>query len=123
MTVCHLVEGVHNDRLDETHCTLPEVEIDIRKQCTSFKTDFEFLTTQFRDRHLVTARHLEAQSFENLVLMHEKKLRLIMRGGIPSKLLVQSERDTLRNYGVIERNGKLLEVTPRAQGILESNGG
>jgi len=122
MTVCQVLECIHNSREEKAVC-LDEAEISSKGQCLRFKTDFSYLTEQFRNRHMVTARHIEAQSFENLVLMHEKKLRIIMRGGIPTKLLVRSERDTLRNYGILERNGRLLEVTARAEAILESNGG
>ena len=122
MTVCQVLECIFNSREEKAVC-LDEAEISSKGQCLRFKTDFPYMTEQFRNRHVVSARHIVAQSFENLVLMHEKKLRLIMRGRISSKIFVRSERDTLRNYGILERNGRLLEVTPRAQGILESNGG
>ncbi len=50
MTICHLLECIYNDRENDPHCTLSEIEIDTKKQCTNFKTDFIYLTEQFRDR-------------------------------------------------------------------------
>ena len=86
-----------------------------------FKTDYPYLTEQFRERHGITCKHIEAQSFENLVLFHATKLRRIMRGGKASKVLVMSERDTLRREEIIQRNGRFLEVSSRARAILEAN--
>ncbi len=121
MTICRLLECINNDRLNDPRCTLSEIEVDTRKQCMNFKTDFTYLTEQFRNRHVVTSRHLEARSFENLVHFYEKKLRLIMRGGLPSRILVRSERDTLRNYEILKMNGRCLEISSQALAILESN--
>lgn len=121
MTICRLLECVNNDRLNDPCCTLAEIEISDKGQCLMFKTDYSYLTEQFRERHGVTSKHIEAQSYENLVLIHAMKLRRIIRGGTASNLLVMSERDTLRREGIIQRNGRFLEVSPRAQAILEAN--
>ena len=124
MTICHLLECVHNDRGNDPRCTLErETELNDRGQCLMFKTDYSYLTEQFRERHGFTSRHIAAQSYENLVLFYATKLRRIMRGGTASKLLVASERDTLRRVEIIKRNGRFLEVSPRAQAILEANEG
>lgn len=124
MTVCRLLECVHNDRGNDPRCTLErETELNDRGQCLMFKTDYSYLTEQFRERHGFTSRHIEAQSYENLVLFHAKKLHRIIRGGTASKVLVMNERDTLRREGIIQRNDRFLEVSPRAQAILEANEG
>ena len=121
MTICRLLECIHNDRENDPRCTLSDIEVDLKKQCMRFKTDFPYLTEQFRNRHVITSRHIAAQSFENMVHFYEKKLRRIMRGGLPSKVLAQSERDTLRNHEILEMNGRCLEVSSQAMAILEAN--
>jgi len=122
MTIGRLVECVYNDRGNDPRCTLErETELNDKGQCPMFKTDYPYLTEQFRERHGFTSGHIEAQSYENLVLLHATKLRRIMRGGTASKVLTMSERDTLRREGIIQRNGRFLEVSPRAQAILEVN--
>ena len=88
-----------------------------------FKTDYPYLTEQFRERHGVTSKNIAAQSYENLALIHVTKLRRIMRGETASKLLTIRERKTLRREGIIQRKGRFLEVSPRAQAILEANEG
>jgi len=121
MTICRLLECVNNDRLNDPCCTLAEIEISDKGQCLMFKTDYPYLTEQFRERYGFTSKHIEAQSYENLVLFHATKLRRIIRGVTASKVLVMSERDTFRREGIIQRNGRFLEVSPRAQAILKTN--
>ena len=121
MTICRLLECVNNDRLNDPCCTLSEIEISDMGHCLMFKTDYPYLKEQFRKRHGNTSENIEAQSYENLTLIHAAKLRRVMRGGTASKLLTIRERNTLRREEVIQRNGRFLEVSPRAQAILEAN--
>ncbi|GAI21856.1 unnamed protein product [marine sediment metagenome] len=61
MTVCRLLECVHNDRENDPRCTLErETEINDKGKCSMFKPDSLYLKEQFRERHGFTSRHIEA---------------------------------------------------------------
>lgn len=52
MTICKLLECINNDRLNDPRCTLEqETELNDKGQCLIFKTDYPYLTEQFRERH------------------------------------------------------------------------
>lgn len=51
MTVCRLLDCIHNDRGNDPRCTLErETELNDEGQCLNFKTDYEYLRTQFHAR-------------------------------------------------------------------------
>lgn len=124
MTVCHLLECIYNDRGNDPRCTLErETELNDKGQCLNFKTDYEYLRTQFHESLNLSIETIKALSYENLVLSHTSELKRIMRGETATRVLTHYKRGMLQNREILKRNGRYLEVSSRAISILEAKRG
>ena len=121
MTVCHLLECVHNDRGNQPQCQ-DEPEISNQGSCLRFKTDHDYLRAQFRQRHGWGPKWIEMRNFENMVTHNASSLRRILRGETATKVLTGRMREILHTREILVKEGRFLEVSPRAMAILEANG-
>lgn len=51
MTICQVLDCIHNNRQDQPECKLSEIKINDRCRCISFEMDHEYDKQQFRERH------------------------------------------------------------------------
>jgi len=51
MTICQVLDCIHNSRGESPECKLAKIEINDRCLCISFEMDHEYDRQQFRERH------------------------------------------------------------------------
>jgi len=121
LTVCHLLECVNNNRKDDPHCVLTEIEVDTKKQCLNFIVDSKYRQAQGRERDKTRPwlKPNDGRIQSNGILIGEIQRLLVNAIESPCGGLLASEiRQGLLDKGIEAAPQKIVNViTYRGNGI------